>query len=329
LKLLPWIWSQIGKLDFSTTLDAFGGTGSVSYMLKAQGKQVVYNDYLRSNHLIGIALVQNSTVRLSQDDIDFVTARHPQFDYDDFIARTFDDIYFTPEENAWLDVVAQNIPRLRGRYKRAIAYYGLFQSCISKRPYNLFHRKNLYIRTANVKRSFGNKATWDKGFEEHFRYFVSQANDAIFESETRCKALCRDALEIPGLFDLVYIDTPYISRSGVGVDYFHFYHFLEGLTEYRKWQDRIDYSKKHRPLKGERSPWSDPKRCQDAFARLFEQHRKSIIVVSYRSDGIPSEQELAELLGSVKTGVRRLHYGQYKYVLSTNGRSKETLLIGI
>jgi len=30
--------------------------------------------------------------------------------------------------------------------------------------------------------------------------------------------------------DLVYIDTPYISAKGIGVNYFDFYHFLEGIV---------------------------------------------------------------------------------------------------
>ena len=35
-----------------------------------------------------------------------------------------------------------------------------------------------------------------------------------------------DALDVPGDYDLVYVDTPYIPKSGVGVDYQDFYHFL-------------------------------------------------------------------------------------------------------
>lgn len=37
-------------------------------------------------------------------------------------------------------------------------------------------------------------------------------------------------------FDLVYIDTPYISEKGSTVDYYGFYHFLEGLLIYDNWE---------------------------------------------------------------------------------------------
>lgn len=45
-KLMPWMWEHLKRLDFTTALDAFGGSGVVSYWLKRQGKQVTYNDYL-------------------------------------------------------------------------------------------------------------------------------------------------------------------------------------------------------------------------------------------------------------------------------------------
>jgi len=53
------------------------------------------------------------------------------------------------------------------------------------------------------------------------------------------------------------------------------------------------------------------------------------MVVSYRSDGIPSESDLVSLLRRYKRNLRIEHFGQYKYVLSTNSESEEFLLIGI
>lgn len=328
LKLLPWLWENLADCRFTTALDAFGGTGCVSYMLKCKGKRVTYNDYLKFNYLIGTALIENSCVRLSDRDVRFLLAYHPNTDYGNFIQDRFADIFFTDEENEWLDMMVQNIPLLEDRFKRAIAYYALSQSCIIKRPYNLFHRKNLYMRTSDVKRSFGNKATWDTPFEEHFRRFVDEANSAVFDSGVPCKAVCMDALDVPEEYELVYIDTPYVTKSGVGVDYLDFYHFLEGMIDYQSWPKRINRRKKHLPLKGERSPWSDRDRTCSAFSRLFERYSDSILVVSYRSDGTPSEEELADMLRAVKTNVRVLHYGGYKYVLSKNGNSKEILVIG-
>jgi adenine-specific DNA methylase len=326
-KLLSWIWDNIKDLDFRTCLDAFGGTGSVAYLLKSRGKKVTFNDYLQFNAIAAKGLIENSGTLLTESNVDFVLTRQSDFTYDNLIEATFHDIYFLDEENKWLDVVCQNIPRLANKYKQAIAYHALFQSCIVKRPYNLFHRKNLYMRTAEVKRGFGNKATWDTPFVEHFQHFVEEANAAVFDSGVPCRAACRDAQVVPGHFDLVYVDTPYLNRRGVGVNYFEFYHFLEGMADYNRWRDRIDHRKRHRPLKALKSPWSDPKRIADAFAKLFERYRRSILVVSYRSDGIPSESELLSLVKKFKAKVRVVYQSDYKYVLSTNSNSKEVLLV--
>lgn len=326
-KLLPWISAALAEVSFDTMLDAFGGTGCVSYEFKKLGKLVTYNDYLRFNQLIGLALIENQHVRLMDEDVDLLLKRSPGRKYGDFIERTFPDVYFTPEENAWLDVICQNIGQLDGDEKRAIAFFALFQACIIKRPYNLFHRKNLYMRTAEVERSFGNKATWDTPFEEHFRRFVDEANSAVFDSGRPCRSLCSEASEIPGNYDLVYIDPPYINGRGTGVDYLEFYHFLEGLTDYAGWPDRVEYRRKHKPFKKRPNPWSSPKSNLAAFAEIFDRFRDSILVVSYRSDGTPTTDELVAAMKAVKGTVEVVQSSEYKYVLSTKSGSREVLLI--
>ncbi|GAI19003.1 unnamed protein product, partial [marine sediment metagenome] len=231
-KLVDWIWDNVRGLNFDTAVDAFGGTGAVAYLFKRKGKAVTYNDSLKFNYFIGLALIENDCETLSDADIEWILNRHPKIDYPSTIQELFHDIYYTDEENAWLDLVIMNIRHISNPYKQALAYFALFQACIIKRPFNLFHRKNLYIRFKDVKRSFGNKASWDRPFDQWFRHFVAEANAAVFDNGRKNKALNLDPLDIPDAFNLVYIDTPYISSKGVGVDYFDFYHFLEGITIY-------------------------------------------------------------------------------------------------
>ena len=57
-KLAEWIWEKISDLDFTTCLDAFGGTGAVSYRLKQAGKKVTYNDLLHFNYYFGLSLIE-------------------------------------------------------------------------------------------------------------------------------------------------------------------------------------------------------------------------------------------------------------------------------
>ncbi|MFQ6034862.1 MAG: DNA adenine methylase [Sedimentisphaerales bacterium] len=327
LKIVDWIWDAIKDLKFNTVLDAFGGTGSVGYMLKTKSKQVTYNDILKFNWYIGTALIENSEVKLAEKDVEFLLEEHNSINYPTFVYDTFKDIYFTDEENKWIDIVVTNIGSLKDFYKKALAYFALIQTCIIKRPYNLFHRKNLYIRLSDVQRNFGNKVTWDTPFEVHFRQFVAEANQAVFCNERQNKALNLDVFDVEGKFDLVYVDTPYISRKGVGVDYFGFYHFLEGLVNYPRWPEMIDYRTKHKRLRKKSSVWTDKNKIYAAFDKLFNKFKDCILVVSYRSDGIPSIDELITLLKKYKPNVEGLKRKNYKYVLSTN-HSEEVLLIG-
>lgn len=327
-KLTNKIWECLRSLNFQSSLDLFGGTGAIGYMLKTKKKHVYYNDYLAFNHLTGLALIENSKETLNGEDLNFILSRHGNIDYPNFIEKTFHNVYFTDKENKWLDVVSTNIRQIKNKYKRALAYFSLFQACTIKRPYNLFHRKNLYVRLADVERSFGNKTTWDKPFEEHFLNFAKEANNAVFNNGRKNKAFNKDAFDLDVKADLIYIDTPYISKKGAGVDYIDFYHFLEGLSNYRNWYKFIDFGSKHRKFKRKGSVWSDKNKIAGAFNKLFRKYQDSILVVSYRSDGIPSPEELQNLMKKYKKNVYEAFRSEYKYALSKNGNSKEILLIG-
>jgi len=295
-------------------------------MYKKNGKQVFYNDSLKFNHYVGLALIENKETILNDEDLEFILKKKSKIKYPSFIYDTFHDIYFTDEENKWLDVVITNIGEIKDKYKQALAYYALFQSCIIKRPYNLFHRKNLYIRTAEVERSFGNKKTWDTPFEDHFLKFVEEANNAVFDNGKKNQAFHSDIFDlvIPKI-DLVYIDTPYISAKGTGVNYFDFYHFLEGIVFYNEWPKLIDESSKHKKIRNGKNEWCNKGEIHGAFERLFDKFKNSILVVSYRDDGTPTISELINMLKRHKetVEVKKL---DYKYVLS-NGNSKEVLII--
>ncbi len=327
-KIAEWIWDNIKNLNFNTALDAFGGTGCISHMLKRKGKQVFYNDLLKFNYIIGKALIENNHIKLTEEDLEFVLTKHNSINYPTFIQNTFKDIFYLDDENVWLDTVITNIRNMDNEFKRYIAFFALFQACIIKRPYNLFHRANLYVRTSDVKRNFGNKTTWDKSFIEHFTNFVQAANKAIFDNNIVCQSMNYDVLEIPSFdFDLVYIDTPYISNKGVGTDYLDFYHFLEGIVDYDNWKQRILPEYKHYPLIGKgTNEWIKKSIINDAFDKLINKFQDSILVISYRSDGIPSRKDLEALLKRYKNDVIEINSKEYQYALS-NTRTSEILFI--
>lgn len=326
-KISDWIWKSIEDLKFESFFDAFCGTSCMGFLAKTHGKEVTCNDILKFNYQVALAIIENSSSTLTKEDIDFLLTRHDYVDYPTFIHDNFKDIYFTDEENAFLDMIIKNIQQLDDKYKRAIAYAAIGQACLVKRPFNLFHRKNLYVRFAKVERSFGNKTTWDKPFPHYFKDFVRQFNAAVFSNNKNNRALNLDIQDVPdNHYDLVYIDTPYISPTGVGVDYFQFYHLLEGIVDYDNWSERIDSSSKHRRMRPVYNVWVDKKAITDAFDRLFKKFQDRILVVSYRHPGIPDKETLKRLLEKYKGDVV-LKERDYKYVLSKKNGDKNSELL--
>ena len=167
-KILPWIYENLKELRFNTVLDGCGGSASVSYLFKKMNKSVTYNDNLRFNHIIGKALIQNHTIKFTDEDIKnlFNTGLNTP----DLINKVFKGVYYLENENRWLDEIGFGILHMNHYtgdvldYKKSIAYYALFQACLTKRPFNLFHRNNLSIRTTDVKRNYGNKTRFCRNF---------------------------------------------------------------------------------------------------------------------------------------------------------------------
>lgn len=63
-KVLPWLYEVFSQLEFESALDLFGGSATVSYLLKQMGKRVVCNDLLHWNYLTALALIENDFVTL-------------------------------------------------------------------------------------------------------------------------------------------------------------------------------------------------------------------------------------------------------------------------
>jgi adenine-specific DNA-methyltransferase len=324
-RFLGWIWEKISDIPFESALDVFGGTGSVSLLLKRHGKRVHYNDLLDFNQVIGRAFIENDATRVTDQDIERVL-EFRQADYPNFIQREFRGRFFLPKENRWLDKVVTNISSVHDRYKRSILLAALFQACLAKRPFNLFHRANLYIRTAAVERTFGNKTTWERPFPELLRRYVAEYNGAIFSNGKTNRVVGGfDAISAPNGVDLVYLDPPYFSASPPrGTNYLHFYHFLEGMADYNHWADRIDRSnKKTKRLSDSEADlrFSRKSSVVTSLESLLDRFQDNIIVLSYQSDGIPSADDTMSMLRKYKRRVTVFEH-PHSYVLSRAQRSE-------
>jgi len=338
-KLIPWINEALIEKDvhFNTALDAFGGSGMVSFLFKKLGKNVTYNDTLKFNQIIGRAIIENSTTKLTMKEIQSILDFEAE---NNFIANNFSGIYFLDDENLFLDNLIAGIENQfpgntkRNLFKKSIAYYGLFQACLIKRPFNLFHRKNLNLRTNDVERNFGNKTTWEKPFRDLFIKFVEEANNAIFDNFTSCKSTNQSAFEIdPYGYDLVYLDPPYFSQNGSHetADYRKCYHFLEGIANYSDWEAMIDFKTPNLRLKQNQGNDFQVGNIYDTFEELLVRYRDSIIVFSYKNGGLPGIDFIIKTMKKLKSNVYRKSI-HYKYALNhQNGdakKNREVLLIG-
>ena len=305
------------------------------------GKKVTFNDCFRWNYILGQAIISNNCVTISDNDINQILSPRDDYPWGKVVSNNFKDIYYLDSENEWIDTVTTNILELSGytnkilRYKKALAFYALFQACLVKRPFNLFHRKNLNLRLRDVPRSFGNKTTWDKPFADWFRLFIEEANCLVFSSQNICRTINSDVFKInPSCYDIVYLDPPYVkkARERSSTKYLRYYHFLEGLATYHSWADRIDFSTRNRRMKEscKEIPFT-PNKVIDSFDQLFKKYENSTIVVSYKAGGIPSVDTLKRLLKKYKNNVR-LITKPYTYALNRqNGDKKlnrECVLIG-
>ena len=145
-KLVERIWEELEArhVEFDFFLDVFGGTGIMSYYMARHGKNVAYNDIFAFNCKIAEALIATPKGVFSQQNALELINPIDGYEYHHYIEDIFEGIYYKTEENRTIDTVVQNIKQLPQEMQSS-AYYVLFQTCLIKRPFNLFHRKNLSL----------------------------------------------------------------------------------------------------------------------------------------------------------------------------------------
>jgi DNA adenine methylase len=304
--VLPFIWDSVKHLEFDSVLDLFSGSSCVSYMFKQYGKQVISNDFLTFCYHFSKALIENNDTTLTSSDLEFLLS--PNKSADEFISKTFKGLYFTDEENAFLDNVRTNIDLLKSSMKKSLALAALSRACLKRRARGIF--------TYVGDRYNDGRKDLQLGLREHFIQNVEAFNRAVFTNGFKNKAYNRDALRLDVNADLVYIDPPYFGPHSDN-DYTRRYHFIEGLC--RKWEGlEIQWNSKTKKFKRYETPFSSIDTVNDAFISIFDRCRDSIIVVSYSSNSIPTKNELSSMLKSFKKTVQVIQIS-HRYSFGNQG----------
>lgn len=290
-KLLQNIWAVASQFNFNSVLDLFSGSGVVSYMFKAQGKQVLTNDYMCFSNCLSRALIENNKTTLNEKDIKLLCDKKTVTD--NFVFNTFKDLYFSDEDNLFIDVVRANINKLKSKMKKDIAMSALIRACLKKRPRGIF--------TYTGFRYDDGRKDLKLTLEEQFIDAIEQINSAVFNNGQVNSTRHGDAMESRQTADMVYIDPPYYSPLSDN-EYVRRYHFLEGLA--RNWEGiEIQEHTKTKKFKSYPTPFNSYQTAYDAFDTLFRHHRDSIIMVSYSSNSLPTQEQMIELLAKYKSQV--------------------------
>ena len=272
-KLLSEIWSVVSQFNVNTVVDLFSGSGVVGYMLKAQGKAVISNDYMAMSATFTKAMVENNSVTLPLDEAKTLLVAHKESDH--FVADTFKGLYYSDEENDLIDTLRTNIAAMKDQYKQAIAMTALIRACTKKRPRGIF--------TYTGHRYDDGRQDLKKSLSQQFLEAVEAVNKAVFDNGKINLSKHGDAMDLKvENADLVYIDPPYYSPLSDN-EYVRRYHFVEGLA--RDWKGvEIQEHTQTKKFKSYPTPFSTRKGATDAFDKLFKKFANSILVVYYSSN---------------------------------------------
>lgn len=305
-RVLPFILDCIKDLPFESVIDAFSGSGCVSYMFKQAGKRVISNDFMHFCSHITTALIENSNVKLSQQDLKALLALNTK--HNRFISKNFKGLYFSDDENLFLDSVRANIDQLKNQYKKSLAIAALARACLKRRARGIF--------TFVGDRYDDGRKDMRMTLREHFIENVEAFNAAVFNNGKENMARNGDIFNLNQKADLVYFDPPYFTPQSDN-DYCRRYHFVEGLA--RKWEGlTIQEHTKTKKFEKYETPFSSRDTVHEAFDRLFKKFKNSILVVSYSSNSIPSKSQMIELLRKYKNEVI-VHQVEHLYSFGTHG----------
>lgn len=291
-KLLSEIWSVASQFNVDTVVDLFSGSGIVGYMFKAQGKSVISNDYMAMSATFTKAMIENNTVTLPLEEAERLLVAHKESDH--FVSTKFQGLYYTDEENDLIDTLRTNIAAIRDPYKHAIAMTALIRACTKKRPRGIF--------TYTGHRYDDGRKDLQKSLAEQFLDAVEAVNSAVFDNGKVNRSKHGDAMDLRvEQADLVYIDPPYYSPLSDN-EYVRRYHFVEGLA--RDWKGvEIQEHTQTKKFKSYPTPFSTRKGAADAFDRLFKKFANSILIVSYSSNSLPTQDEMVAIMAKYKKHV--------------------------
>lgn len=323
-RLLDWLHCTLHGLEFESAVDAFSGSGVVSYLLKSMGSQVHCNDSLSFPATLTAATVANNATLLTSADVETLLSTQARLESETFIQRTFAGIFYTSNDLKFLDDIWCGLRQMNSPSKKAIAIASLLRSCIKRQP------RGLFTVAGDPERYKDGRRDLLLSLREHFVEQVEIYNAAVFSNGKRNRSTSGDVFAVPQGADLVYMDPPYVPRSDDNC-YIKRYHFLEGLACYWEGKEIMQTSKVKKIIKPF-TPFSYRRTALEAFNQLFRHFADSSQVLSYSSNAYPNLDTLTSLMGRYKKNIEvltkdhRYHFGTHQ--AAKRNQVEEYLIIG-
>lgn len=108
--------------------------------------------------------------------------------YFGLVLDTFKDLYFSDNDNKFLDDLWPNIQKLENEYKRSIAFAAISRACIKRRPRGIF--------AYTGSRYDDGRKDLSLSLKEHFIKAVGEWNDTVVDNGTICHAYNEDVFEL-------------------------------------------------------------------------------------------------------------------------------------
>lgn len=294
--------------------DLFAGTGAVGLMLKQNKYAVVSNDLLYFSYVLNRGQLEMSTPpsKYILEIIDYLNNINIDASSIDtshaFIYQNYSPhdgcqrMYFRNDNALKIDVVRQEIERLRGEISET-EYFYLLSLLIKAVPY-----------VSNITGTYGAYLKyWDKRTYNPLMLEIAP----VIDNGIECHCYQLNALDLARIVhtDVFYLDPPYNQRQ-----YLPNYHLLETIARY-------DYPK----IKGVTGVREDPEMISDfckkrKVADVFRQLLKAIdcryVLISYNNEGLLSTEQLSAIVresGKSETFcLKEFDYRRYKNRIPNN-----------
>lgn len=320
-----WIAQYIPD-EAHTVLDAFSGSQSIAYVLKQLGKKVVSNDFLRFNHMIGKALIENPKETLSSRDVAILFSENADPQTYNLMGSLFSGLFFVSDETAVADSFRSNVHRLANPYKQALALAVMCRSMTRKVTMGHFAHTQALAYAADPVRVKRNRSLV-RPLKDLFLDLLPDYNAAVFDNTEENVSYQENILDLlPRLrgIDLAYFDPPYCNSHA---DYQSFYHLLETYVEYWKDKDFVNGTKRYEPKRY--SGFDKNSEVLENLRRLFEcAHDIPTWLISYNNRSYPNIDTMIDLIKPF----RKVRVEQKVYSAGRGGKgsvagSSEFLLI--